>query len=472
MIGQTILETSFREDSRTMTRTNRRALGGWGPMLLAPALLLTTACSLDEILEVDTPGRVRDSALEDPELAQTLANSVVGDVECSWNQYAAGASIHSDEWMPASGNLTMREWGSRKIFDNHSAHQGLCGDWGFPMYTPLNTARFQADDIFKRLGQFDAAAVPNQTELQATVRTWGAFPMVALGEGFCSVVFSEDEDGDGVTDFGPELTPAEAMARAEAKFTEALSLATPGSDTESMAYVGRARVRLNQGDYAGAIADAEMVPAGFMAVATRDGSQNSRWNYQFERINDPSPDFNNHGSITPSFRDLTVNGAGEHTQADGTADPRVNVTTLDRLSADFATIHYFHDKANSRADPVPVASYKEAQLFIAEASAQLNDLPTAVDIINDLHTAAGLPTWGGSADQATVLAHVQDERKRELFVEGGHRLNDMLRFGIPFLGEPGSDHPNGLDQTGAEYGDVTCFELPLVETLNNPNIGG
>ena len=33
--------------------------------------------------------------------------------------------------------------------------------------------------------EFDAAAVPDQTELQATVRTWGAFPMVALGEGFC-----------------------------------------------------------------------------------------------------------------------------------------------------------------------------------------------------------------------------------------------------------------------------------------------
>ena len=455
-----------------MTRTKRRARGGWGSFLLVPALLLTTACSLDEILEVDTPGRVRDSALEDPELAQTLTNSVIGDVECSWNQYAAGTSIHSDEWMPASGNLTMREWGQRKIFNNHSAHQGGCGDWGFPMYTPLNTARFQADDIFKRLGEFDVAVVPDQVTMQATVRTWGAFPMIALGEGFCSTVFSEDEDGDGVSDFGPELTPSEANARAEAKFTEALGLAAAGSDIANMAYVGRARARLNQGDFAGALADAQMVPDGFSQIATRDGSQGSRWNYQFERINDPSPDFNNHGSIAPSFRDLTVNAAGEHTQADGTPDPRVNVTTLDRLSADFATIHFFHDKANSRGDPVPVASYKEAQLYVAEASAQLGDLQTAIDIINDRHTLAGLPTWGGSADQAEVLAHVQDERKRELFVEGGHRLNDMLRFGIPFLGEPGSDHPDGLDQTGAEYGDVTCFELPLVESLNNPNIGG
>lgn len=452
-----------------MTRSKRRARGAGG-LLLVSTLLLTTACSLDEILQVEIPGRVRDSSLDDPALAQTLANGVIGDVECSWNQYAAGASIHSDEWMPASGNLTMREWGQRKIFANHSAHQAECGDWGFPMYTPLNIARFQSNDVFRRLEAFDAEAVPNKTELQASVRAWGAFPILALGEGFCSAVLSEDEDGDGVVDFGPELTGAEAMANAEAKFTEALNLAAPGSATANMAYVGRARARLNQGDYAGAIADAELVPDGFMQVATRDASQDARFNYQFERINDNSPDFNNHGSITPSYRDLTVNGAGEHTQADGTPDPRVNVTTNGDLAADFATIHYFHNKANSRADPVTIASYKEAQLFIAEASAQLGDLQTAIDIINDRHTRAGLPTWGGSADQAVVLAHVVDERKRELFVEGGHRLNDMLRFDIPFLGEPGSDHPTGVDQTGAEYGPVTCWELPLVESLNNPNV--
>jgi len=59
--------------------------------------------------------------------------------------------------------------------------------------------------------------------------------------------------------------------------------------------------------------------------------------------------------------------------------------------------------------------------------------------------------------------------------EGGHRLNDMLRyrgtpFNIPFKGEPGSVHANGVDQTGNVYGTTTCFPLPTVERDGNPNV--
>ena len=91
------------------------------------------------------------------------------------------------------------------------------------------------------------------------------------------------------------------------------------------------------------------------------------------------------------------------------------------------------------------------------------------------HERADLPAWTGSTDADEVIAHVLEERKRELFVEGGHRLNEMLRwrgteFEIPFLGEPGSIHPDGVDQNGAEYGPTTCFLLPDVEQDGNPNI--
>jgi hypothetical protein len=472
MAPRTFPAMEISEESKKMIRTKRRAGKGWGVLLLAPALLLTSACSLDEILEVELPGRVRDSSLDDPALAQTLVNSVIGDTECAWNQYTAGASIHSDEWMPSSGNLNMREWGQRKIFANHANHQAGCGAWAFPNYTPLHTARFQADDIFRRLGEFDASVVTDKTDLQATVRAWGAFAALALSEGYCTMVLSRDGEP------GSELSRSEANALTEGLFAEAIQLAQQSGNDEvlNMALVGRARARLNQGNYSGAISDAQQVPDGFLKVATRDGSQATRWNYHFERMNATS-NFREHGSITPGYRDQTINASGEHTQADGVADSRVNVQSTGALAADFATIHYFHDKANSREAPVPMASFKEAQLIIAEASVELGDLQTAIDIINDRHARAGVPAWGGSSDQAEVLRHVLAERKAELFAEGGHRLNDMIRYRgtayeIPFLGEPGSDHPSGVDQTGAEYGDVTCFELPLVESLNNPNTAG
>ena len=131
----------------------------------------------------------------------------------------------------------------------------------------------------------------------------------------------------------------------------------------------------------------------------------------------------------------------------------------------------------SRGYPLLLASYKEARLFLAEAAARTNDLPTARQLINDMHAQAGIPAYdsGGTDTQEQVIAQVIEERRRELFTEGGHRLNDHLRFrgtawNIPFKGEPGSIHPNGVDDTGLPYGTTTCFPLPTVEVIGNPNI--
>ena len=118
-----------------------------------------------------------------------------------------------------------------------------------------------------------------------------------------------------------------------------------------------------------------------------------------------------------------------------------------------------------------MASYREAQIFIAEAAAMTGDLGRAREILNDVPRRARgsrrsrRPT---SPTQADVIRHVIEERRREFFVEGGHRLRDHLRwrgteFNVPFLGEPGSDHPDGVDQYGQPYGSATCFPVPAIE---------
>jgi hypothetical protein len=124
-----------------------------------------------------------------------------------------------------------------------------------------------------------------------------------------------------------------------------------------------------------------------------------------------------------------------------------------------------------------IASYKEARLFIAEASAQMDDLATARQLINQMHTEAGIPAYDPAAtdNQTAIIAQVIEERRPELFTDGGHRLNDHLRFrgtawAIPFKGEPGSIFPNGVAATGLPYGNTTCFPLPTVEIIGNPNI--
>lgn len=437
----------------------------WLPILLAAA---TTGCDLSRILEVRLPGRVAESALEDPDLAKVLVNGVIADLECAWNTYSAAASHHSDEWIPASGNLNMRNWGQRKIrADDFGLGQGTC-DFNYGVYLPLHTARFQAKDVFERLDRFDPAKVPDKTKLQATVRAYGAFALVALGEGFC----------EATIDGGPVLTPAKVLAEAEKWFSEAIDLATQAGDADilNMARVGRARVRVDLKKWSEVIPDASAVPPGYLKNVTRDTNRQRRWNYLFEYLVSTAGGFNRHGSVADHFRNLTVNSAGEHTRGSGTPDPRVRVFTNNALAFDFSTIHWTTDKYRSRSDPLPLATYKEAQLYLAEAYAQLGQLANAVAIIDARHAAAGLPAWaaGTTATKDQVIAHILDERARELFVEGGHRLNDMLRyrntpFKIPFLGEPGSIHPNGVDQTGDTYGDTTCLPLPAVERSGNPN---
>lgn len=429
----------------------------------ALALIVTLqACDTGELLEVDLPGRVDEGSLDDPRLATTLANSVIADVECSWDNYVAAAAHHSDEWIASSGNSTMARWGLRDIPPTfQSMSVGTCAQ-SYGLYTPLHGARFQAESNFDRISGFSDADVPNKTALLATIRAYGAWTLIAFSEGFCGTPLDGAEQ---------VLGPTELAAIAETKFSEAMQLAQSAGldDIATMALVGRARARLAQEDYAGVIADAQGVPDGFLFVATRDATPGDRQNAHYEAINGIASDdaAQKHATIAPNYRALEWKGV---------ADPRVNVEWDGTLGFDFFTRHFRHDKANSFDAPTTMASWRGAQLFMAEAYAMTGQLAEARAILNELHSRAGLPSVD-EADiptQSDVVAHVIEERRREFFSEGGFRLRDHLRFRgteweIPFLGEPGSIHPNGrlLDpETGnplREYEDATCFPVPTVE---------
>lgn len=434
-------------------RPPRVALGFAGVFTLAFAL---GACDTQKLLEVDTPGRVSEGSLDNPRLAQTLVNSVIADTECSWDNYVAAASHHSDEWIQSSGNSTMKRWGLRDVSPDFAAYAtGGCGT-AYGLFTPLHGARFQAESNYNRIAGFDDASVSNKTALLATIRAYEGFPLIAFSEGFCGTPL---DGGEQV------LQGAELAALAEEKLTEAIQLAEQAGldDILHMALVGRARARLTQGDYAGAITDAEQVPEGFVFVASRDQSPGDRQNAMYAAINGRAPDpaSQKHATVAPGYRDVEWKGV---------KDPRVSVEWDGTLGFDFATPHWRHDKVNAFSDPTTMASWKEAQLFLAEAAAMTNDLARARAILQMFHDRAGIPpvTEADIPTQFDVVEHIIEERRRELFAEGGARLRDHLRWRgtdheVPFLGEPGSDHPNGVDQYGQQYEDWTCFPVPSVE---------
>ena len=115
--------------------------------------------------------------------------------------------------------------------------------------------------------------------------------------------------------------------------------------------------------------------------------------------------------------------------------------------------------------PVPVATWEEAQLIMAEAALADNRLQDAVDIINVLHRRVGveLPDFV-SSDATEIRNQLIYERNAELFLEGQH-MQDLERFNITLVPAPGSPFPHG-----GVFGDQICFPLPEVEYLFNPEI--
>ena len=262
-------------------RHERTDGGRWASLAGALALLaLMSGCN---ILDVDVPGQVKASDLDNPASAQLLVDGVVGDFECAWTSFSGASSHHSDEYIPASQNLDIRNWGARKIADDDIIFgQAPCGGaWG--LYTPLQTARFQAEDVFNKLETFDLVDVPDKVDMQGIVRAYGAYTLVALGEVFCSMAL----------DGGPEITPTEVLQLAETRFGEAISLATQAGNTPilNMAQLGRARVRLDLEDFAGAMTDASDVPVGFLTEITRGVEDSRRPNTVVEVLNGSGPEF-------------------------------------------------------------------------------------------------------------------------------------------------------------------------------------
>jgi hypothetical protein len=115
-------------------------------------------------------------------------------------------------------------------------------------------------------------------------------------------------------------------------------------------------------------------------------------------------------------------------------------------------------KYTSRATPIPFATWKEAQLMIAEVEGG----QTAVGIINTLRDFHSLPHFS-STDPTEIRNQVLEERRRELWLQGT-RMGDMLRLGIPF--------PTGITPAGEVIVEDTpwCFPTMQAERLGNPNV--
>jgi len=403
------------------------------------------ACNSNDLLTVETPGSVPVSMIDDPKNAELAVNSAIADFECAFGSMVAVEGIISDELADAQLGAAAWPYDRRDANTQPGGSYGtnLCNDNQTPgIYNPLSTARWDADHALDNLNnKWTDEEVPNRQELIAKAALYAGFSYAALGMSMCEAAF----------DLGPQVDQAGMFALAEERFTTAITTgqATNQPDVVNAAYVGRARVRLFQGNKTGAAEDAALVPAGFVLNASNDATDNRLYNRLF--------------AVTQQFGLYTVEGLSRNLETEkGEVDPRSAATLTDTRPADNKSDIYVPNKyAAGYAAPTRIASYEEAQLILAEAQGGA----AAVTAINALRAAAGLLPYTGATDDASIQALIIDERRRALFLEG-FRNYDLQRFDLPFNPAVGTPFP----LKGGTYGNTRCLPLPDIERFNNPNI--
>jgi hypothetical protein len=415
--------------------------------------------TFDELLEVELPGQVVDGDLNDPELAETLVVGAQSELECALRGHLFGIEAGWANSFQYVGILIEMILIANRQDRVVEVGIGDCTSARDPIWFTMHRARTQGANAIRRIEAMPEGSVEGVDLLLAKAYTMEGYAVEHLAEPWCEMVF----DGSGAV-----VSRQDAMRIAEARFSTAIDhamSATAGPraaearEMLNLARVGRARARLNLGDAAGVVEDAGQVDAGFVFYATYDQSPSRRQNM----VNDLESNY----VVHPTFRNVgvlpdgrSVSATGEPIRTDLSAgavpDPRVPVQMIGTHSS--GNEWWVQRKFENTGSDIPFASWREAQLMIAEVEGG----QVAVDIVNQLRATVdelpwvssdpGLPQFS-SSDEPEILATVLEERRRELFLHG-QKVGDDLRTGH------WNEWDTGTNPVGQQYGDNSCVPLP------------
>ncbi|MBX6330602.1 MAG: RagB/SusD family nutrient uptake outer membrane protein [Gemmatimonadaceae bacterium] len=429
-----------------------------GIALVGVALLVAGLAACDHLLDVTSESRIPAAPLETPANTVLLANGAIGDFDCALGAFIVVGGELTDELEDATQTAARWVYDKRNVPTDQQLYAAAdCDAEG--TYIPINRARQSADRVLRIVSGATPDQMPvgvDRDSVIAIMSAYAGYARVLLGEMFCSAVIST-LNPDGSIVYGTELTPQQMFQSADSMFTQAIAAAQSSGknpDALQMAYIGRARARLDMGQYDAAKADAEQVTdPNYVHVSTASATTVRRENRVWAESNSASVA----SSVGPRYQNM---------QYGGVADPRVKAVNTGHPSGT-NVIEWYQNKYPEAGSPIPIARWAEAQLIIAEADARDNDVDGAIGIINAFHSAAGIPAYSGPTDQASVLAAVIEERSRELWLEG-QRLYDVIRNNLDIEPAQGTPYRNG--GVYGPSGSQLCLKLPDIERTNNPNL--
>jgi len=218
--------TSTRDETFIWYRRTRAV--GRTLMAALAAGLLTTACNTSDMLDVQAPNSVPVDIYADPAFATLMVQSVIGDFECAFGSFVVAEGLLTDELHDSAlnnGNWNMdrRDNAFTSGFYGTNSCTTVTG-----VYTPLSTARGEADAAIERLSGWTVAQVPNIKTLEAQANLYSGFSYAALGMAMCQAAF----------DKGPLVNQLGIFALAEQRFTAAIAIGTSGRAVPGREYCG------------------------------------------------------------------------------------------------------------------------------------------------------------------------------------------------------------------------------------------
>lgn len=458
--------------------TNIRNLWSRGVLVALVGILglSATGCdTVDELMAVKDPERIKEETLEDEKLANILVASAIGDFQVAYDDpFIWVGQMLTDEMVTGINWEDYARVNERLVLYNEGPADA--------MFSELSGARYTAELSYEKLVAMESAAVTD--DMLATTLAYAGYAYIMLGDAMCEATINE----------GSELyTPEELYGFAIERLEETLALADDAG-IQNMARVGLARAHLNRLEYAQAMTHANAVPADFVRWSeyvddTRadlslygevHGSNhtmgvhprflNGGWDYWTEDVPDalqtdpriqhtPSADFGHNGfsPLYKPFQSLPYSGFTGNTIADGAAQDDPEGVPLYERSTDVklasgleARHHYFEAGIQSGAvtDADVLAFVNERRAFGNQA---------AIDAADITH--------------AQLIEELREQRARDNFF-GGFRLGDLRRYLRQGTTSGPHAFPTGTHPviSWGEYESSTCFPLPLEEYQGNPNI--
>lgn len=345
------------------------------------------------------------------------------------------------------------------------------------------TATGEGVGVYDRLQEF-AFVSEERERLSAISAIYVAAALGHLGEFLCeiSVDGSDLLDPIGVLDLAEEwITGSPRIAGALGHIDAYGDFALPKGIAPSarrMALALRSRIRWAKGDLQGATEDATNVLStdpGFTAWITRDDGSLSRRNHTYEAVTanglsfllgvndwwdsgirranpvtgDPWPDpvpFTGYRFLAIQSDGRTLDEAGIPIRwAEDERDVNWDPIPLENGAVPDTRIPH-HAKGlsgpelpevparySSATDDIPFLTWEELRLIQADYAFQEGDAPGVIERVNLLREAHGLPTISGDwealllADRDAVRSMLLEERRRELFSEGGRYWSTKIQ---------------------------------------------